>query len=59
MNDSFQPVQAGGQSSSLDPATATIVKRAFTDSNIANLETVDELIQKSLELARELASQTY
>lgn len=59
MSSSFQSVQAAGQSFSLDPATATILNRAFIDSNFANnLETVDELIQKSLELARELASQT-
>jgi hypothetical protein len=58
MNGSFQAVQAGGQSSSLDPATATIVNWAFADSNLANLITVDELIRKSLQLASELASQT-
>ena len=57
MSGSFQAVQSGGQGSSLDPATATIVNRAFTDSALANLETVDELIKKSLELATELGSQ--
>jgi len=60
MSSSFQSVQAEGHSLSLDPATATILNRAFIDSNFANnLETVDELIQKSLELAKELASQTH
>lgn len=58
MSGSFQPFQSGGRGSFLDPATATIVNRAFTDSNLANLETVDQLIQSSLKLAEELASQT-
>lgn len=58
MNGSFRPFQPPtGQSSMLDPATATIVNRAFSDSDLAQLETVDELILKSLKLAEELASQ--
>jgi len=58
MSNSFQSVQVVGQSSSFDPAIATIVNRAFIDSNLAKLETVDELIQKSLQLAQDLQSQT-
>ncbi len=57
MRSSFKQVSSGGQGAFMDPATATIVNRAFTDSSLAKLETVDELIERSHELAEELASQ--
>jgi hypothetical protein len=59
MNGSFEPVQSEGRGSFLDPATATIVNTAFTDSKLAKSETVDELVKKALELAAALASQVH
>lgn len=57
ISNSVKSYNVSGRSASLDPATATVINRAFIDSNIADLSTVDELIQKSLELAGTLQSQ--
>lgn len=57
MNDNLEPFQSESQSSLLDSATATIVHWARSDAGFSRVKTVDQLIEKSLELARELASQ--
>jgi len=58
ISNNFQSITIGGQGFSLDPATATIMNRAFHESELAQLETVDELVQKSLELAKDLQLQS-
>lgn len=58
MSDSFRYLSAGGSAAALDPATATVVGEAFVASGSAGLRTVDDLINRALELARDMQSQT-